>query len=88
MTDTKPTEVAEATSPITAELGDQIAAQRKEYGLYVANQQIYVGTALAYNPGDAIPIENCERLGYFDDGLAVKVGTKAHKDLMESLGRS
>lgn len=85
MADTKP-EVAEATTPITAELADQIALQRKEYGMYVANQQIHVGTALAYNPGDAVPIDNAERLGYVEDGLVVKVGTKAHKDLMESLG--
>jgi hypothetical protein len=85
----KPTEpsVAEVTSPITAELSDFIARQRKEYSVYVAAQQIYAGLALAYNPGDAIPVENCERLGYLEEGLAVKVGTKAHKDLMESLGR-
>lgn len=89
MADTKPEApaVAEAVSPITAELADQIEAQRKEYGTYVANQQIHVGTALAYNPGDAVPISNAERLGYVDAGVVVKVGTKAHKDLMESLGR-
>jgi hypothetical protein len=87
--DNKPTEptVAEATSPITAELADQIELQRKEYGQYVAAQQIFVGTALAYNAGDAVPISNAERLGYVEDGAVVKVGTKAHKDLMESLGR-
>jgi hypothetical protein len=79
--------VAEAVSPVAAELADQIALQQKEYGMYVTAVQIFHGTALAYNPGDAIPVENCERLGYVDQGLAVKVGTKAHKDLMESLGR-
>lgn len=86
---TKPTEptVAEAVSPITAELQDQINLQKKEYGMYVASQQIFAGTALAYNPGDAIPIENCERLGYVEQGLAVKVGTKEHADLLKSLGR-
>lgn len=88
MADTdKPTTVAEATSPITAELADFIALQAKEYGLYVAAVQIHHGTALAYNPGDAIPIENCERLQYVEQGLAVKVGTKEHKALLESLGR-
>lgn len=88
MADTnKPAEVAEAVSPIAAELADQIALQQKEYGQYVAAVQIFHGTALAYNPGDAIPADNAERLGYMDQGLAVKVGTKAHKDLMESLGR-
>lgn len=80
--------VAEAVSPITAELQDQINLQKKEYGRYVAAVQIFAGNnALAYNPGDAIPIENCERLGYFTDGLAVKVGTKEHRDLLASLGR-
>lgn len=78
--------VAEATSPITAELSDFIARQREEYGKYVAAVQIYAGTALAYNPGDAIPVENCERLGYLEHGLAVKVGSKEHKALLESLG--
>ena len=87
---TKPTEptVAEAVSPIAAELADQIELQRKEYGQYVAKEQIWHGSGLAYNPGDAIPIENCERLGYVDQGLAVKVGTKEHKELLERLGRS
>lgn len=79
--------VAEAVSPITAELQDQINLQRKEYGQYVAAERIFAGTALAYNPGDAIPAENCERLGYMEQGLAVKVGTKEHKALLESLGR-
>lgn len=89
MADNKPEvpTVAEVTSPITAELSDFIARQKKEYGMYVASQQIYSGLALAYNPGDAIPIENCERLGYLEEGLAVKVGTKEHRDLLASLGR-
>jgi hypothetical protein len=82
-----PPPVAEQTSPITAELSDFIARQREEYSVYVASQQIYAGLALAYNPGDAIPVENCERLKYVEHGLAVKVGTKAHTELMKSLGR-
>ena len=91
MADNKPAEptVAEATtSPLAAELADQIALQRKEYGQYVAKVQIFHGTALAYNPGDAIPAENCERLGYLEQDLAVKVGSKEHRDLLASLGRS
>lgn len=79
--------VAEAVSPITAELTDQINLQKKEYGMYVAADKIFAGTALAYNKGDCIPIENCERLGYMEQGLAVKVGTKEHKELLASLGR-
>lgn len=82
----KPAEVAEATSPITAELADFIKAQRDEYGKYVAKEKIYVGTALAYNAGDSVPVSNAERLGYVEQGVVVKVGTKAHAELMESLG--
>lgn len=91
MADTnKPAEpqVAEQVSPIAAELADQIAAQQKEYGLYVAAEQIHHGTALAYNKGDAVPISNAERLGYLEQGLVVRVGTKEHKELLASLGRS
>lgn len=79
--------VAEVTTPITAELADFIAKQQKEYSQYVASVQIMHGSGLAYNPGDAIPAENAVRLKYVEQGLAVKTGTKAHKDLMESLGR-
>lgn len=79
--------VAEVTSPITAELSDFIARQREEYSKYVAKEQIYAGSALAYNKGDAIPVENCERLEYVEQGLAVKVGTKEHAELLKSLGR-
>lgn len=79
--------VAEVTSPITAELSDFIARQREEYGKYVANQQIFAGNALAYNKGDAVPIDNAERLGYVEHGLVVTVGSKEHKQLLESLGR-
>jgi hypothetical protein len=82
-----PTVAEVTTSPIANELADHIAAQRKEYGQYVASVQIWHGTGLAYNPGDAIPAENCVRLKYVENEQAVKVGTKAHKELMESLGR-
>lgn len=84
---TEPATVAEVTSPITAELSDFIARQREEYGKYVANQQIFAGNALAYNAGDSVPIDNAERLGYVEHGLVVTVGTKEHKQLLESLGR-
>jgi hypothetical protein len=85
---TEPTVAEPTTSPIANELAEQIELQRKEYGMYVAAVPIFHGTARAYNPGDAIPIENCERLKYMEQGLAVKVGSKEHKALLESLGRS
>jgi ApbE superfamily uncharacterized protein (UPF0280 family) len=75
---------AAANAPATAE--DAIEANRKEYGQYVAAEPIYFGTALAYNPGDAVPADNVARHKYLDDGKVVKVGTKAHKELREALG--
>jgi hypothetical protein len=75
---------AAANSPATAE--DAIAANRKEYGQYVAAKPISFGTALAFNKGDAVPADNVARHGYLETGDVVKVGTKAHKDLRESLG--
>lgn len=69
--------------PRTAE--DALAASEKEYGQYVAAQQIFVGTALAYNAGDPIPASNVERHGYAANGLAIKVGTKAAEELLARL---
>lgn len=74
------------TEAITAELSDHIEAQRREYGQYVAAGPIYMGTALAYNPGDAIPVSNVERWKYLESGQAIKVGSKEHKALRENLG--
>lgn len=88
MADTSKQDAPPFAEAVSAELADQINLQAKEYGTYVAAVQIFAGTALAYNPGDAIPIDNCERLGYMENGLAVKVGTKEHKALLESLGRA
>ena len=82
-----PTVAEPLASPIANELAEHIELQKKEYGLYVAADKIEHGTARAYNKGDMVPIENAERLGYVEQGLVVKVGTKAHKELMESLGR-
>jgi hypothetical protein len=86
VTESTPAEVAAAaaTAPATAE--DAIEANRKEYGQYVAAEAIYFGTALGYNAGDAVPVSNVERHGYLTDGRVVKVGTKAHKELRESMG--
>jgi hypothetical protein len=75
---------AAANAPATAE--DAIEANRKEYGQYVASQPIMFGTALGYNKGDAVPADNVQRHGWLDAGKVVKVGTKAHKELRESMG--
>jgi hypothetical protein len=74
--------VAEAVS---SELSEQILAQQKEYGQWVAAQQIFTPHgALAYNPGDAVPISNVERHQYDKLGWVVKNGSKAHQELLEA----
>lgn len=75
---------AAANAPATAE--EALEANRKEYSQYVAAEPIYFGTALGYNKGDAVPAGNVEQHGYLADGKVVKVGTKAHKELRESMG--
>lgn len=75
---------AKANKPQTAE--EAIAANLKEYSQFVAAEPIHFGAALGYNPGDAVPADNVKRHGYLESGQVVKVGSKAHADLRESLG--
>lgn len=35
--------------------------QRREYGKYVAVERIYIGGALAFNPGDPVPASHVDR---------------------------
>lgn len=81
-----PQEIASAAANAPATAEDALAANRKEYGQYVAAKPISFGTALAYNKGDAVPADNVARHGYLESGQVVKVGTKAHRELRESLG--
>lgn len=64
--------------PRTAE--DRLAETAREYGQYVAKQQIYSGDALIYNPGDPVPATAVERFRYHDAGYVAKVGTKDHRE--------
>ena len=75
---------ARAAAPATAE--DAVEAQRKEYGHWVAAQAIHFGTALGYNPGDAVGAAVVKERKWDETGQVVKVGSKAHKDLRASLG--
>jgi hypothetical protein len=36
-------------------------AQMREYGVYTATRQIFIGGALAFNPGDPVPVSHVER---------------------------
>ncbi len=52
-------------------------AQAEEYGTWVAAQDIWEGTALAYRTGNPVPRSNVERHGYDQRGLVVRQGTVA-----------
>lgn len=83
-----PEQVAAAVAgrPATAE--DAVAATRKEYGTWVAAEQIHFGSALGYNPGDAVGQSVVEAYGFAegDSPRVVKVGSAAHKRLRAALG--
>lgn len=56
---------------------DYRAAQAKEYGQYVATQDITVGNALAYIEGQAVPVSNVQAFGYLEQGLVRAVADVA-----------
>lgn len=60
-----------------------LEAQAQEYGTYVAAQDIYVGTALAYAKGHPVPVSNVEQHGYAANGLVAKTSTKAGATVLD-----
>lgn len=52
------------------------AAQAAEYGRYVAKEHIYIGTALAFAPGDPVPVSHVDR-EVVDKSQVREVGAKA-----------
>jgi hypothetical protein len=50
-----------------------LAAQRVEYGTWVAAEDIYAGAALAYAAGQPVPVSNVEQHGYAELGLVRRV---------------
>lgn len=58
------------------ELDEFRRLQEEEYGAWVATQDIYVGNALAYPVGGAVPKSNVERHGYDKNGM-VEPASKA-----------
>lgn len=77
---------SEAARPATAE--DAVKATRDEYGQWVAAEPIYFGTALGYNPGDAVGVDVVKRhkLGEGDAPRVVKTGSAEHKRLRAAQG--
>jgi hypothetical protein len=75
-----------AARPATAEAARE--ATIKEYGQWVAAEPIYFGTALGYNPGDAVGASVVEehKLGEGDAPRVVKTGSAAHKRLRAAQG--
>lgn len=65
-----------------AEVDALIAAQQKEYGQYVAVQPIDIGTARAFNVGDAVPTSHVER-GVVSAESVAKTSTKAAQAAVE-----
>lgn len=82
--------MADAPNPapveVPPEAEDRRNAQIKEYGVYVAVEQIYVGNALAYDVGHPVPASNVELHGYADAGLVAKRTTKEGKAALGQAG--
>lgn len=66
------------TTPATAE--ELREAQAKEYGTYVAAERIEIGGALAFLPGDPVPVSHVEG-GVVGAEQVAKTSTKAGKAL-------
>ena len=60
------------SEPLSLDLDEETAAfaaaQQREYGKWEAAELITHGNAPAYNEGDPVPIDNCDRLGYAKRG--------------------
>lgn len=70
------TDAAPVTPPaveVPADVQDRRDEQAVEYGSYVANQQIYVGAALAYDVGHPVPVSNVKAHGYDKNHMVDKV---------------
>lgn len=62
----------------TGELSARMRAQQIEYGTYVANAPITVGSVYAYQPGHPVPISNVVKHGYAAKGLVDLVDGAEH----------
>lgn len=78
-------EAAVADSPATAE--DARKRTREEYSHFVAAEKIYFGTALGYNPGDAVGKDVVTRKNApISRDQVVEYGSKAHNEIRERQG--
>lgn len=75
--------LANAAKPATAE--EAVQRGKDEYR-WVAKEQIFVGTALAYDVGHLVPDSNVQLHGYADAGQVEKYGSKGHDEIRAQLG--
>lgn len=75
--------MAQPIRPGDQALAEYQAAVAKEYGEWVAAEDIYAGTALAYTRGMPVPISNVELHGYdkTDPPQVVKRNSKAGREI-------
>ena len=69
--------------PDDPELAAYLEAQAREYGTYVATSRIYAGSALAYEVGHPVPIDNVRRHGYLLNGQVALVDGAEHPEGMK-----
>jgi hypothetical protein len=74
MADSKASESKAVVPPSTPEEVEQLrAAQEDEYGVWVAVTPIAFNGALAYLPGDPVPVSNVKAHGYDKAGAVKKI---------------
>ena len=74
------------TRPIPKTAAELAEEQAREWGTYVATEQIYVDGGLAFNPGDAVPVGHVETLGHVLEHQVAKPSTKTGREQLRGLG--
>ena len=69
------------TTPVSAE--EHQAAIEAEYGVYVATEEINIGVARAFNPGDPVPVSHVTR-GVVSKSQVAKRDTKAGQEAVKT----
>lgn len=68
---------------VPPELAERHAAHLKEWGTWVATQDIPYGGVMAYRAGDAVPAANVEKHHYDQLGWVARRDTKAAQAVTE-----
>lgn len=70
---------------LTQEAEDHRKALYNDWSQWVAADDIPHGGVLAYAAGDPVPASNVKGWRYDEQGLVVKTGSKAHRELLDKL---